>query len=163
MSNEVGTNVFYLTKTLSMLCVDLVKNRPVTCPDDADDSFKKNCLLFYCENYNSLASAVWCRQPSDPKFYDLVFNKETWCRIIDPQMEYQLPLVESWQKHIMHQFAGVELEDSSCLLSSTSTTRTRTYLRTLSENPEEFDVGMPQDDQVWHTSYRIILLTKRNT
>ncbi|XP_045540914.1 uncharacterized protein LOC106716394 [Papilio machaon] len=150
MSNEVGTNVFYLTKTLSMLCVDLVKNRPVTCPDDADDSFKKICLLFYCENYNSLASAVWCRQPSDPKFYDLVFNKETWCRIIDPQMEYQLPLVESWQKHTMHQFAGVELEDSSCLLSSTSTTRTRTYLRTLSENPEEFDVGMLQDDQEYH-------------
>ncbi|KPJ09869.1 hypothetical protein RR48_01266 [Papilio machaon] len=113
-------------------------------------SISEKLVLFYCENYNSLASAVWCRQPSDPKFYDLVFNKETWCRIIDPQMEYQLPLVESWQKHIMHQFAGVELEDNSCLLSSTSTTRTRTYLRTLSENPEEFDVGMPQDDQECH-------------
>ncbi|XP_013143966.1 PREDICTED: uncharacterized protein LOC106107610 isoform X2 [Papilio polytes] len=147
MTDEVGTEVFYLTKTLSMLCVDLVQNRRVKIPNLGFDSITKNCLLFYCENYNSLVSAIWCRQPSDPKFYSLVFDVKTWCRIVDPYLEYQLPLVESWQKRTMHQYAGVKLEESSGLLTSASSSTARTYLRTLSENPGEFDEGLIQDDQ----------------
>ncbi|CAG4948263.1 unnamed protein product [Parnassius apollo] len=152
MSAEVQDNIFYLAKTVAMCCVELEAKKVVVCPAGADQKLKNNCLLFHCENYNCLTAAIFCREPKESKFYDLIYNEAAWNRIVDPDVTYDLPLRAQWRKRTVKQAVSVELSSDSPLLGRSLTrtsarTRTRTFLHTLSENPLDFDLQLPCDEQ----------------
>ncbi|XP_068626114.1 uncharacterized protein [Battus philenor] len=146
IAEKVADSPFYLVKVVASRCMALVAKNVVQCVDNNDLKLKNNCLRFHCEIYNCMAAAIWCQAPAKPVFYDYVFDQAAWTRAVDPDVEYNLPIKPHWQKSTFSRAVSVELDSSSSLLSRTST-RTRTFLHTLSENPLEFDVGFLQEDQ----------------
>ncbi|KAL0803201.1 hypothetical protein ABMA28_017340 [Loxostege sticticalis] len=134
-------------------CAVCVTARAKPCPQPASDELEECYRQFQIANYKCLTAAVCVMRPA-AKFYQHLFKSDMWGVLFRPPRG-ALPLRMQWtQQKTVHTVADAPTASSA---SSAGTTRTRVFLRTLSENPLQFDL-MDVDEEPPENSHEIELI-----
>ncbi|XP_052757246.1 uncharacterized protein LOC113513711 isoform X2 [Galleria mellonella] len=124
---------YYLIREGCKLCVTL---RLEDCPAAADDALRADFKRFQYKMYNCLSAAICKRRPVE-KFYESILSRQAWSRLCDESVTYKLPIFRSKRK--TRHSVSVEVGQGGDYLSSGSV-RTRMFLRTLSDDPLNYDL-----------------------
>ncbi|KAL0808708.1 hypothetical protein ABMA28_013138 [Loxostege sticticalis] len=134
-------------------CAVCVTARAKPCPQPASEELEECYRQFQIANYKCLTAAVCVMRPA-AKFYQHLFKSEMW-GVLFRAPRGALPLRMQWtQQKTVHTVADAPTASSA---SGAGTTRTRVFLRTLSENPLQFDL-MDVDEEPPENSHEIELI-----
>ncbi|XP_063836741.1 uncharacterized protein LOC135085885 [Ostrinia nubilalis] len=142
-----------LMKRAGGLCA---ASRDKACPRPAAPELKEAYRQFQVANYKCLCAAILIMRP-EAKFYQFLFSRNVWEKLFDCEQQWKLPLKMTWsQQKTIHTVVDSPTSRTSAT-SASRTTRTRMFLRTLSENPLQFDL-MDTDEEPPENSHEIELV-----
>ncbi|KAL4719105.1 hypothetical protein ACJJTC_011789, partial [Scirpophaga incertulas] len=87
------------------------------------------------ENFRCLCAAICVSRPAE-KFYELVFNIKVWETLVDPDAKFKLPILSHWSQRRTFHSTAVDVTSAE---KEHGSVRTRVFLRTLSEDPLQYD------------------------
>ncbi|XP_059056606.1 uncharacterized protein LOC131850411 [Achroia grisella] len=131
--SEVEAKSKKLIREVCKMCVTL---RDEDCPAAAEDNLRGDFKRFQYAIYNCLCAAICKRQPGE-KLYEHILSRDAWSRIVDDNVTYNLTIVTKPRK--TRHSVSIEVPQGGDYLS-TSSVRTRMFLRTLSEDPLNYDL-----------------------
>ncbi|XP_026328054.1 uncharacterized protein LOC113236263, partial [Hyposmocoma kahamanoa] len=123
---------WYLIVETCKACVGL---RKLKCCDSYEEVYRQ----FQVANYNCLCAAICKKKPME-NIYSQIFDHDTWARLVDKNRQYDIPLLNKWHQRTKRTPISVEVETDEHTNIHTGTVRTRMFLRTLSENPLQYDL-----------------------
>ncbi|XP_028172835.1 uncharacterized protein LOC114361834 [Ostrinia furnacalis] len=137
-------------------CGVCAASRDKACPRPAAPELKEAYRQFQVANYKCLCAAILIMRP-EAKFYQFLFRRNVWEKLFDCEQQWKLPLKMTWsQQKTIHTVVDSPTGRTSAT-SASRTTRTRMFLRTLSENPLQFDL-MDTDEEPPENSHEIELV-----
>ncbi|KAG6461182.1 hypothetical protein O3G_MSEX012472 [Manduca sexta] len=124
------------------------------CPAGADTTLQDSCRQAQCAAFACACAALRRRAPPE-RAYGALFEPTLWSVLLDPHATHDLPLPDNYVVRKVRHTVSIEEGDAAGVAGSAarragtltgSTHRSRLFLRTLSQNPLEYDKEPAQDE-----------------